>query len=124
MQVGQRRQARPHREESKSRRQRLRHHDQPPAGVTVGETGGDNGVLSVWPPPWLKSPIRYYYWALVFAGAGVALLRLVAASPFGLALRAARDHARRAEAVGIDIRALQWTAFVVAGFFAGLAKIF
>jgi branched-chain amino acid transport system permease protein len=84
-------------------------------------TGGDNGVLSVWPPPWLTSPLRYYYWALVFAGAGVVLLRVVAASPFGLALRAARDHARRAEAVGIDIRALQWTAFVVAGFFAGLA---
>jgi branched-chain amino acid transport system permease protein len=84
-------------------------------------TGGDNGVLSVWPPPWLKSPTRYYYWALGFAGAGVVLLRLVAASPFGLALRAARDHARRAEAVGINIRALQWTAFVVAGFFAGLA---
>jgi branched-chain amino acid transport system permease protein len=84
-------------------------------------TGGDNGVLSVWPPPWLKSPVRYYYWALVFAGAGVVLLRLVAASPFGLALRAVRDHARRAEAVGINIRALQWTAFVVAGFFAGLA---
>jgi branched-chain amino acid transport system permease protein len=84
-------------------------------------TGGDNGVLSVWPPPWLKSPTRYYYWALVFAGTGVVLLRLVAASPFGLALRAVRDHARRAEAVGINIRALQWTAFVVAGFFAGLA---
>jgi len=84
-------------------------------------TGGDNGVLSVWPPAWLKSPVRYYYWALVFTGAGVVLLRLVAASPFGLALRAVRDHARRAEAVGINIRALQWTAFVVAGFFAGLA---
>src|SRR6266481_5326967 len=84
-------------------------------------TGGDNGILSVWPPPWLKSPVRYYYWALVFAGAGVVLLRIVAASPFGLSLRAVRDHARRAEAVGINIRALQWTAFVVAGFFAGLA---
>jgi len=84
-------------------------------------TGGDNGVLSVWPPPWLKSPVRYYYWALFFAGAGIILLRVVAASPFGLVLRAVRDHARRAEAVGINIRALQWTAFVVAGFFAGLA---
>jgi branched-chain amino acid transport system permease protein len=84
-------------------------------------TGGDNGVLSVWPAPWLKSPAHYYYWALAFAGAGVVLLRVVAASPFGLALRAVRDHARRAEAVGISIRTLQWTAFVVAGFFAGLA---
>jgi branched-chain amino acid transport system permease protein len=83
-------------------------------------TGGDNGVLSVWPSAGLKSPAHYYYWALAFAGAGVALLRVVAASPFGLALRAARDHARRAEAVGISLRVLQWTAFVVAGFFAGL----
>ena len=84
-------------------------------------TGGDNGILSVWPAAWLKSPAHYYYWALAFAGAGVILLRVVAASPFGLALRAVRDHARRAEAVGISIRTLQWTAFVVAGFFAGLA---
>jgi branched-chain amino acid transport system permease protein len=48
------------------------------------------------------------------------LLRLVAASPFGLTLRAARDHARRAEALGVNVRALQWAAFVVAGFVAGL----
>jgi branched-chain amino acid transport system permease protein len=84
-------------------------------------TGGDNGLLGVWPPAWLGSPPRYYYWALGAAAAGIALLRLVVASPFGLALRAVRDHARRAEAVGINIRAHQLVAFVVAGFFAGLA---
>jgi branched-chain amino acid transport system permease protein len=83
-------------------------------------TGGDNGVLSVWPPAWLASPARYYYWALVATVAGVALLRRVTGSPFGLTLRAVRDHARRAEALGVNIRALQWTAFVVAGFVAGL----
>jgi branched-chain amino acid transport system permease protein len=83
-------------------------------------TGGDNGLLGVWPSHWLASPARYYYWALAAGVAGIALLRLVAASPFGLALRAARDHPRRAEAVGINIRAHQLAAFVVAGFFAGL----
>jgi branched-chain amino acid transport system permease protein len=83
-------------------------------------TGGDNGVLSVWPARWLASPGRYYYWALVATVLGIVLLRRVAASPFGLTLRAARDHARRAEALGVNIRALQWTAFVVAGFVAGL----
>ena len=83
-------------------------------------TGGDNGILGVWPAPWLASPARYYYWALAAAVAGVALLRLIAASPFGLTLRAARDHPRRAEALGVNIRVLQWTAFVVAGFVAGL----
>jgi branched-chain amino acid transport system permease protein len=84
-------------------------------------TGGDNGLLGVWPPPWLGSPAHYYYWALGAGAAGIALLKLVAASPFGLTLRAARDHARRAEAVGVNIRAHQLVAFVVAGFFAGLA---
>jgi branched-chain amino acid transport system permease protein len=83
-------------------------------------TGGDNGILSVWPAPWLATPGRYYYWALAAAVVGIVLLRRVAASPFGLTLRAARDHARRAEALGVNIRALQWTAFVVAGFVAGI----
>ena len=84
-------------------------------------TGGDNGLLGVWPPRWLASPARYYYWALAAGAAGITLLRVVTGSPFGLALRAARDHARRAEAVGINVRAHQLVAFVVAGFFAGLS---
>ncbi len=86
-------------------------------------TGGDNGVLGVWPPPWLGPSVSagYYYWALVSAVVGIAALRYLTGSPFGLALRAARDHPRRAEAIGIDIRAHQLGAFVVAGLFAGLA---
>ncbi len=84
-------------------------------------TGGDNGLLGVWPPPWLKSPVHYYYWALGAGATGIALLKVVGGSPFGLTLRAVRDHARRAEAVGVNIRSHQLVAFVVAGFFAGLA---
>ncbi|HEV8458961.1 MAG TPA: ABC transporter permease, partial [Methylomirabilota bacterium] len=84
-------------------------------------TGGDNGLLGLWPPPWLKSPVHYYYWALGAGAAGIALLKVVGSSPFGLTLRAVRDHARRAEAVGVNIRSHQLVAFVVAGFFAGLA---
>jgi branched-chain amino acid transport system permease protein len=84
-------------------------------------TGGDNGLLGIWPAPWLAAPARYYYWALAAGAAGIALLKRVDRSPFGLVLRAARDHARRAEAVGIDIRAHQLVAFVVAGSVAGLA---
>src|SRR5205814_9908054 len=80
-------------------------------------TGGDNGLLGIWPAPWLASPIRYYYLALAACGAGLAALAAADRAPFGLTLRAARDHARRAEAVGIDVRAHQWLAFVVAGFF-------
>jgi branched-chain amino acid transport system permease protein len=83
-------------------------------------TGGDNGLLGVWPSPWLASPLRYYFVALAATALGLALLLRVAASPFGLALRAARDHPRRAEAVGLNIRAHQHVAFVVAALVAGL----
>jgi len=84
-------------------------------------TGGDNGLLGIWPAPWLASPVRYYYLALAACGVGIAALAAIGRAPFGLTLRAARDHARRAEAVGIDVRAHQWLAFIVAGFFGGIA---
>lgn len=84
-------------------------------------TGGDNGLLGIWPPPWLGTPLRYYYLALVTSAAGVALLAVVGRSPFGLTLRALRDHPGRAEAVGVNVRRHQWVAFVMAGFFGGLA---
>jgi branched-chain amino acid transport system permease protein len=84
-------------------------------------TGGDNGLLGVWPAPWLATPVRYYYLALVACAGGIAALAVIGRAPFGLVLRAARDHARRAEAVGVHVRRHQWIAFVIAGFFGGLA---
>src|SRR5438128_2163075 len=84
-------------------------------------TGGDNGLLGIWPAPSLAGPLAYYYLALASCGGGIALLALVERAPFGLTLRAARDHAPRAETVGINIRLHQWLAFIVAGFFGGLA---
>ena len=43
-------------------------------------------------------------------------------SPFGYALRAARDSPLRAEAIGIDVRAMQWAAFTIAGLAAGAGR--
>jgi len=84
-------------------------------------TGGDNGLLGVWPPRWLAQPVHYYYLALLACGGGIAMLAAVGRAPFGLTLRAIRDQARRAEASGIDVRRHQWLAFVLAGFLGGLA---
>jgi branched-chain amino acid transport system permease protein len=86
-----------------------------------GVTGGDNGLLGLWPPPWLASPLRFYYAALVACGTSIALLAAIGRAPFGLTLRAARDHAVRAEAVGVDVRLHHWVAFVIAAFFGGVA---
>jgi branched-chain amino acid transport system permease protein len=84
-------------------------------------TGGSNGLIGVWPAAWLASVQRYYYFTLVLCVGGIALLRRIVFAPFGFALRAARDSPLRAEAIGIDTRAVQWAGFVVASLFAGLA---
>ncbi len=86
-----------------------------------GLTGGSNGLVGVWPPQWLASKAAYYYAALVLCAAGVAATWRLVFSPFGYALRGARDSAVRAEAIGLDVRALQWAAFAIAGLLAGLA---
>jgi branched-chain amino acid transport system permease protein len=83
-------------------------------------TGGDNGVLGVWPEPWADK-LRFYWLALGCAAAGTLLLRRMAMSPFGYALRAQRDNALRAEAIGINGYAIRWVAFVLAASFAGVA---
>src|SRR5947209_19322561 len=50
-------------------------------------TGGDNGLLGIWPAPWLAAPVRYYYLALAACGAGLAALAAIGRAPFGLTLR-------------------------------------
>ena len=84
-------------------------------------TGGSNGLTGVWPAPWLAGKPAYYGLTLSLVGASALLLRRVLFSPFGLAMRAARDSPLRAEAIGIAVPRVQWLAFVVAGLFAGLS---
>ena len=84
-------------------------------------TGGSNGLIGIWPAHWLASRPAYYYLALLVCVVGVALLWRVLHAPFGYALRAARDSPLRADAIGIDVRTVQWAAFAVAGAFAGMA---
>jgi branched-chain amino acid transport system permease protein len=84
-------------------------------------TGGDNGLLGIWPSAWAVAPTHFYWLTLALVGAGVALLRVILFSPFGYALRALRDSELRAEAIGLNRRRIQWISFALAGGFAGLA---
>ncbi|WP_158810368.1 ABC transporter permease [Beijerinckia sp. L45] len=84
-------------------------------------TGGDNGMLGVWPDAWAASPHTFFWLALAVALGGVVLLRMIVFSPFGYRLRAVRDSALRAEATGINRMTTQWAALIIAGTFAGLA---
>ncbi|MBV8922491.1 branched-chain amino acid ABC transporter permease, partial [Bradyrhizobium sp.] len=87
----------------------------------VEVTGGDNGILGVWPEKWAASPSHFYWLSLAIAALAVVALRIAVFSPFGYALRATRDSPLRSEAIGIDGKRIQWTAFVIAGTFGGLA---
>jgi len=84
-------------------------------------TGGSNGLTGVWPAQWLSDKRAYFYLTLILTLIAVLLLRRVLFSPFGYALRAGRDSPLRADAIGIDVRRVQWIAFVLASLFAGLA---
>jgi branched-chain amino acid transport system permease protein len=87
----------------------------------VDLTGGDNGVLGVWPSQWASSKVAFYYLSLLLCAVGALLLRRIIYAPFGYALRAGRDSPLRAEAIGIDVMRVQWAAFALAAAFAGLA---
>jgi branched-chain amino acid transport system permease protein len=84
-------------------------------------TGGDNGVLGVWPPDWARGKLAFYYLALVLCLGAALLLRLTVHAPFGYALRAGRDSPLRAEAIGIGVMRVQWAGFALAAAAAGLA---
>jgi branched-chain amino acid transport system permease protein len=67
--------------------------------------------------------IAYYYYVLACFFLSVALMWVIAHSPFGKALQAIRDNETRAGFVGIRVRRYRWFAFVVSGLFTGLAGI-
>src|SRR5690242_9377684 len=86
----------------------------------VAVTGGDNGILGVWPEKWAAGPASFYWLSLAISALCVVILRLIVFSPFGYALRATRDSPLRSEAIGINAKRMQWTAFVIAGTVAGV----
>jgi branched-chain amino acid transport system permease protein len=84
-------------------------------------TGGSNGVIGVWPtPPFDKSRV-YFLLTLAVTVVAVFALRRVLFAPFGYAMRAGRDNALRAEAIGIDVKRMHWLGFALAGGICGIA---
>ncbi|NCY24610.1 MAG: branched-chain amino acid ABC transporter permease, partial [Alphaproteobacteria bacterium] len=87
----------------------------------VEVTGGDNGILGVWPSAWAAPKLAYAYLSLALCLGGALLLRRAIFAPLGYAMRAQRDSPLRAEAIGIDAFRVRWLAFAIAAGFAGLA---
>jgi branched-chain amino acid transport system permease protein len=84
-------------------------------------TGGSNGLVGVWPGSWLSSRAAYYYLVLLLCCCAIFALWRMAHTAFGYALRASRDSPLRASALGINVSATQWSAFIIAGAAASVA---
>lgn len=77
--------------------------------------------MGVWPSAWASGRTVYFYLVAALTLSGIVLLRRVIYAPFGYTLRAARDSATRAGAIGLDVRTHRWLGFTLAGAAAGLA---
>jgi branched-chain amino acid transport system permease protein len=84
-------------------------------------TGGDDGILSIWPADWASGKVAFYYLTMVVCIGGIMLLRHFIFTPFGYTLRACRDSPLRVDSIGINLQRHQWFTFAIAGMFAGLA---
>jgi branched-chain amino acid transport system permease protein len=95
-----------------------------------GLTGGDDGLLDVPRPdlsilPGLKLPIQtnlqffLFVW-LIFILA-IILIRRILNSSFGRVLVAVKENPDRALAIGYNVHRYKLAAFVISGFFTGLA---
>jgi branched-chain amino acid transport system permease protein len=93
----------------------------------VGLTQGDNGIGGVHRPQPLgiplDTPARFYWAALLVAAAGVAAIAVMARSPFGAVLTGTRDQPRRMAALGHNVWRVRFLAFVLSGFWAGVAGV-
>jgi branched-chain amino acid transport system permease protein len=89
-------------------------------------TGGDDGLPGVPRPdlglPWsLTGGIAFYYFVFVFFSLAAAVLWIVVRSPFGNALVGIRQSEARMEVLGYNVWLYKYCAFILSGFFAGLA---
>src|SRR6202023_3013112 len=86
-----------------------------------GVTGASKRMLGIWPRPPFDNRSAFYLLTLAVVVAGVLLLRRFLFAPFGYAMRAGRDSALRAEAIGINVKRVHWSGFAIAGTFGGVA---
>jgi branched-chain amino acid transport system permease protein len=86
-------------------------------------TGGDDGLQGLPIPAWITDiPFTgLYYFVGSVSLVCLLLMRLIVSSPFGYILRTVRDNAERAQFYGLHVRLYRLLAFVVAGFFGGMA---
>jgi branched-chain amino acid transport system permease protein len=66
-------------------------------------------------------PVQVYYLIAVYTFVAVAAMYAFTRTPLGRMLNAVRDNPERVEFVGYNTRMIRYIAFILAGFFAGIA---
>jgi branched-chain amino acid transport system permease protein len=92
-------------------------------------TGGDDGTVFSMPPTFTIGGQEYgladatfqYFFILVCVAICFYLKYRVLSSPFGRGLMAIRENDTRAALIGLNVYRLRLFAFIIAGFFAGVA---
>jgi branched-chain amino acid transport system permease protein len=95
--------------------------------TTSKYTGGSNGLTGIrYPDLGFAAQFTeksYYYFALVVVIIGAVLLYRIIRSPFGYSLMGIRDNEVRAKALGYNTWRRRFLAFILSGFFAGVAGV-
>jgi len=84
-------------------------------------TGGENGIRGVGRPDLIASPTAFYYATLAVVLLMTVLIWRFVRSPFGLTLRGIRDSESRMRSLGYGTAVHMFVAFIITGFFAGVA---
>lgn len=89
----------------------------------AGVTGAENGLRGIARPDFAALYWQYYYFVLVVFAVCAVLLTLIVRSPFGLTLKGIRESESRMRTLGYNVTLHKLLAFVVSGFFAGVAGL-
>jgi branched-chain amino acid transport system permease protein len=93
----------------------------------ISLTNGDNGIsINTRPAPFglqLTDAAAFYWACFVVFLLTIGAMAIFVASPFGAALRGARDQPRRMTALGYNVWLTRFLAFLFSGFWSGVAGL-
>jgi len=93
----------------------------------ISLTNGDNGIsISRRPSPLglsLATPRGFYWATLAVFLVAVFSMAVFVASPFGASVRGTRDQPRRMNALGYHVWMIRFLAFLLSGFWTGVAGL-
>jgi branched-chain amino acid transport system permease protein len=93
----------------------------------ISITNGDNGIsVTARPSPLgfsLAAPAHFYWATLAVFLVALGSVAMLVASPFGASLRGTRDQPRRMAALGYQVWMIRFLAFLLSGFWSGVAGL-